>query len=70
MISEELLRQHFESGGGINIRVDKAQLERAVVAMRVIAPDSYRDIEALLPIIYPKVSLSYESIKEHRRTKY
>ncbi len=32
--------------------------------MRVIAPDSYRDIEALLPIIYPKVSLSYGSIQK------
>jgi len=61
---EQLLRQHFESGGGINICVDKAQLERAVVAMRVVAPNSYRDIEELLPIIYPKVSLSYGSIQK------
>jgi hypothetical protein len=32
--------------------------------MRVIAPDSYRDIEELLPIIYPNVSLSYGSIQK------
>ena len=35
------------------------QLERAAVALRVVAPNSVRAIETLLPILYPGLSPSY-----------
>ena len=41
------------------VPVDYRQLERAVVALRVVAPNSLRAIEALLPILYPGLSPSY-----------
>ena len=46
------------------ITVNRALLERAVVALRVIAPNSLRDIEDLFPILYPNVHLSYGSIQD------
>lgn len=41
------------------VPVDSRQLERAVVALRVVAPNSVRAIEALLPTLYPGLSPSY-----------
>ena len=40
------------------MRVDDAQLHRAVVALRVLAPNAIRPIEALLPVLYPGVKVS------------
>ncbi len=60
--THEVLKQHFESGGKVTVVVDQAQLERSIVALRVIAPNSYRAIEALLPILYPDVQVSYGHI--------
>jgi len=62
----ELLTQHFdatESSASVVVTVDAAQIRRAVVALRVMAPDSLRAIEALLPILYPGVGLSYGTIQ-------
>ena len=41
------------------VPVDYRQLERAAVALRVVAPNSVRAIETLLPILYPGLSPSY-----------
>ncbi|MDJ0892636.1 MAG: hypothetical protein QNK18_15770, partial [Gammaproteobacteria bacterium] len=41
------------------VEVDEAQLERAVVALRVEGVNAIRPIEGLLPILYPGVRLSY-----------
>ena len=50
----EVRRQRFGS-----ILIDRAQLERACVALRAMAPDSIRAIEGLIPILYPGVEVSY-----------
>ncbi len=69
------LHVHFARAEGrdsIWLRVDRAQLERAIVGLRAVAPNSIRDIEELIPIIYPGVHRSYGSIQaicaeaEHR----
>jgi hypothetical protein len=58
-----VLLQHFEQAesriGQVDVRVDEAQLRRAVVALRCVAPDSIRAIEDLLPKLYPGVSPSF-----------
>ena len=61
--AHEGLNQHFESGGSVTVVVDQAQLKRGLVALRVIAPHSYRAIEELIPILYPGVQMSYGSIQ-------
>ena len=47
--AESVLRTHFEAplleGPGVTVRVDDAQLRRAVVALRVMAPNAIRPIE-------------------------
>ena len=60
-----VLFQHF-SGQDINftITVNKALLDRAIVALRTRSPNSIRVIEDLLPIFYPGVKLSYGRIWE------
>ena len=45
------------------VPVDRRQLERAVVALRVVAPNSVRSIEDLLPILYPGLSPSYGTVQ-------
>ena len=46
-------RSHFESpllqGAAVDVRVDDAQLRRAVVALRVLTPNAIRPIEDLVP---------------------
>ena len=65
--AEAVLRSHFEApllgGAGVDVRVDDAQLRRAVVALRVLAPNSIRSIEDLLPLLYPGVKVSYGTIQ-------
>ena len=65
--AESVLRTHFEAplleGPGVTVRVDDAQLRRAVVALRVMAPNAIRPIEDLLPVLYPGVKVSYGTIQ-------
>ena len=65
--AESVLRTHFEApllgGAGVDVRVDDAQLRRAVVALRVVAPNAIRPIEDLLPVLYPGVKVSYGTIQ-------
>ena len=59
--ASEVLREHFEepeSDPTVWVKVDKAQLRRAVVALRVMAPNALRPIEDLIPIVYPGVRIS------------
>ena len=55
--AESVLRSHFETpllqGAAVDVRVDDAQLRRAVVALRVLAPNAIRPIEDLVPLLYP-----------------
>ena len=51
-------------GAGVRVRVDDAQLRRAVVALRVLAPNAIRPIEDLLPLLYPGVKVSYGTIQQ------
>jgi hypothetical protein len=63
----ELLGQHFDSeeppGQQKVVVVDEAQLRRAIVALRVKAPNALRPIEELLPILYPGLRVSYGKIQ-------
>ena len=65
--AESVLRAHFEAplleGPGVTVRVDDAQLRRAVVALRVLAPNAIRPIEDLVPLLYPGVKVSYGTIQ-------
>jgi hypothetical protein len=65
--AEETLRQHFDpdpdEGDPLPVLVDAAQLERALVAMRVIGPMSIRQIEDALPLIYPGLTVSYGKLQ-------
>lgn len=63
--AEAVLAQHFEHDpiGTVYVPVDKAQLCRAVIALRVVGPNSIRGIEELLPILYPGHCLSYGKIQ-------
>jgi len=58
-----VMEEHFaraeEGDEAIWVRADRAQIVRAIVAMRVVAPDSIRAIEDLLAIVYPGVKPSY-----------
>ncbi len=62
-----VLAAHFGSsqsqGGTVWVSVDRAQLERATVALRVMSQNSLRAIEDLLPIIYPGVAPSFGTIQ-------
>ena len=66
--TEAVLREHFELAAlgrtAVSVSVDDAQLQRAVVALRVMAPNALRPIEDLLPILYPGISLSYGKIQQ------
>ncbi len=64
---DEMLREHFEQEPcayrPVRVEVDEAQLERAVVGLRVEGVNAIRPIEELLPILYPGVRLSYGKIQ-------
>ena len=66
--AESVLRSHFETpllqGVAVDVRVDDAQLRRAVVALRVLAPNAIRPIEDLVPLLYPGVKVSYGTIQQ------
>ncbi len=61
-----VLGEHFEETDRTKYRifVDDAQILRAIVALRVVAPNSLRAIETLLPILYPGVVRSYGFIQQ------
>ena len=74
--AQSVLRSHFETpllqGAAVDVRVDDAQLRRAVplaararlvVALRVLAPNAIRPIEDLVPLLYPGVKVSYGTIQ-------
>ena len=65
--TEALLSQHFsqtqEQLKAHTILVDQVQLERTIIALSIMAPNSIRAIEDLLPIIYPGVTRSFGSIQ-------
>jgi hypothetical protein len=62
-----VLEAHFDSSqpqsGAVWVSVDRAQLERSTVALRVMSQNSIRAIEDLLPIIYPGVAPSFGTIQ-------
>ncbi len=63
----EVLSEHFEKPDTeyrtVPVEVDRAQLERAIVALRVEGVNAIRSIEDLLPIVYPGVRVSYGTIQ-------
>ena len=66
--AEAVLRWHFEGrlveGGAVDVRVDDAQLCRALVGLQAMAPNSIRAIEDLLPVLYPGVKVSYGKVQQ------
>ena len=66
-LAQDVLAQHFEQCASrdapVVVNVDEAQLQRAVVALRVMAPNSIRSIEDMLPILYPGVNPSFGKIQ-------
>ncbi len=57
-------RRWEEGHRPVTVNVDQAQLVRAIVALRSVAPNSLRAIETMLPILYRGVHLSYGKIQE------
>lgn len=60
--TEKVLTNFFEEPKNPTIEVSKNLIKRTVVALHAMAPNSYRAIEDLLPIIYPGTKLSFGSI--------
>lgn len=64
---QNCLEEHFTkpetNHKTITVEVDKNQLDRAIVALRAISPNSLRAIEDLLPILYPGLKVSYGVIQ-------
>ena len=65
--TETLLSEHFnqtqEQLSTKTVLVDQEQLERTIIALSIMSPNSIRAIEDLLPIIYPGVTRSFGSIQ-------
>lgn len=61
-----VLGRHFcqPESGGVCVIADKKQIDRAIASLRVVAPNSIRAIEDLLPILYPGVRVSYGKIQQ------
>jgi len=64
-VAYEVLTRHFEdtANGTVRVEVDEAQLQRAIVALRAMAPNPIRPIEDLIPLLYPGVRVSYGKIQ-------
>jgi hypothetical protein len=64
--AEDVLTQYFEASvtGEQSIVVDERQLARMVIGLRIVAPNSIRAIEDLIPIVYPGVQISYGKIQQ------
>lgn len=66
--ASEVLEKHFreaESGyHPVTVTVDEAQLDRAIMALRVMAPNALRPIEDMLPFLYPGIRVSYGKVQQ------
>jgi hypothetical protein len=64
--AEAILARHFQQGTleTVTVVVDEAQLRRAIIALRVVAPNSIRALEELIPLLYPGQRLSYGKIQQ------
>jgi hypothetical protein len=64
--ASSVLTKHFDDqkSKAVMVEVDEAQLRRAVVALRVMAPNALRPIEELIPIVYPGVHISYGKVQQ------
>lgn len=60
----EALTKRFEDRAcnTVWVAVDEAQIRRAVVALRIMAPNALRPIEDLIPILYKGVTISYGKV--------
>ena len=65
--AEEVLTRHYTASDPkfreVTVRVDEAQLRRAIVGLRCHGPNSIRTIQNLLPILFPGVQVSYGKIQ-------
>jgi len=63
--AEDVLTQHFAecATGERSVVVDERQLERTIVGLRIVAPNSIRAIEDLIPVVYPGMRVSYGKIQ-------
>ena len=63
--ADDVLTQYFSAceAGERSVIVDERQLERTIVGLRIVAPDSIRAIENLIPIVYPDMHVSYGKIQ-------
>lgn len=64
--TQRVLERHIVGGdaeSGLWVQVDRMQIVRAITALRVVAPNSLRNIEELIPILYPGLRMSYGSIQ-------
>ena len=65
--AQDILSQYFsqtqEELRTKTVVVDPNQLERTIVALSIISPNSIRAIEDIIPIIYPGVTRSFGSIQ-------
>lgn len=66
--ASEVLERHFrEAEAGyhpVTVTVDEAQLERAIVTLRAMAPNALRPIEDMLSFLYPGVQVSYGKVQQ------
>ena len=66
--ASEVLEKHFreaESGyHPVTVTVDEAQLDRAIVALRAMAPNALRPIEDMLRFLYPGIQVSYGQVQQ------
>jgi hypothetical protein len=65
--AQDILRQQFEEQRDNSISyclsIDRRQIERTVIALRVVGPYSYRSIVNIFPIIYPGQSIGYGTVQ-------
>jgi len=61
-----VLAEHFDerAASTVWVPVDDAHLRRAVVALRVMAPNALRPIEELIPLLFPGVRISYGTVQK------
>jgi len=61
-----VLAEHFDEqeSKAVVVKVDEAQLHRAVVALRVMAPNALRRIEELIGILYPGIHVCYGRVQQ------
>ncbi len=65
--TKALLSEHFSQTQAQlkarTVEVNQAQLERTIIALSIMSPNSIRAIEDIIPIIYPGVTRSFGSIQ-------